>query len=68
MTAAAVQASAKHSDDLDYVLGQFFLEARWFAFDDDDDDDDLDVLNLALAKINSESKRNSRCLCVSTNR
>jgi hypothetical protein len=66
MTAAAVQASAKHSDDLDYVLGQFFLEARWFAFDDDDDD--LDVLSLALAKINSESKRNSRCLCVSTNR
>ena len=32
MTAAAAQASAKHSDDLDYVLGQFFLEARWFDF------------------------------------
>ena len=47
MTAAAVQASAKHSDDLDYVLGQFFLEARRFAFVDDDD---LDVLNLAQGK------------------
>ena len=47
MTAAAAQASAKHSDDLDYVLGQFFLEARWFALVDDDD---LDVLNLAQGK------------------
>jgi hypothetical protein len=47
MTAAAVKASAKHSDDLDYVLGRFFLEARWFAFVDDDD---LDVLNLAQGK------------------
>ena len=47
MTAAAVQASAKHSDDLDYVLGQFFLETRWFALVDDDD---LDVLNLAQGK------------------
>jgi len=39
MTAAAVQASAKHSDDLDYVLG-----SKLGGFGDDDD---LDVLNLA---------------------
>ena len=44
MTAAAVQASAKHGDESRLRPG---LEARWFAFVDDDD---LDVLNLAQGK------------------